>query len=341
MTGDSTAIAFTLPAVHALHVAELVRQWGVSAEELFAGTAPEASAEAFGVPNARIAVSAFSALVQRARALTGEPALGVHFGMRMRASAHGYLGFAAMTAATLGDALELATRFAPTRTNALSLSLRVSHGLASLAIDERADFGQARDAILFGLMFGIWQIGCALTGREADGTAEFAFPRPAYFVSSTLGQGAHRARFDQPRNQLVFDRAMLDLPLVMADAVSRRLACEQCERLLEELGQGASVLDRVRRLVLKKDDGVRSLEEIAAELHLSARTLKRKLAAQGATYTDVLDQQRREAAMRLLDARGLSLDEIAARLGYSDVANFSRAFRRWTGGASPGAYRRG
>ncbi len=327
---------FTLPAVHALHIAELVRQWGVTAESLFAeiGGGPES----FGVPGATVTVPEFVALVQRARALTGEPGLGIHFGMRMRASAHGYVGFAAMTAATIGDALELAARFAPTRTNALSLSLQVAGGLASLVIEERADFGEARDAILLGLAFGIWQIGCAITGMEPDGTADFAFPRPAYFVPS--GMKGHRARFDQPANQLVFDRAVLDLPLVLSDAASRRLACEQCERLLDTLGQGASLLDRVRRLVLKRDEGARSLEDVAAEMHLSPRTLKRKLAAQGVTYTDVLDEQRREAALLLLSAPDLSLDVVAERLGYSDVANFSRAFRRWTG-ASPGAYRRG
>lgn len=327
---------YTVPAVHALHVADVAKEWGVSRDVLFAELGGEASG--FDVPGATLTVPELAALVQRARRLTGQPALGIYVGLRMRVSAHGYLGFAAMTAATVGDALELAARFAPTRTNALHLSLQVERGLASLVIEERADFGEARDAVLFALVLGIWQIGCALTGKELEGNADFAFPRPDYFTDAY--PGAERARFDQPVTQLVCDRSVLDLPLTMADPVSRQLAYEQCERSLEALGQGDSVLDRARRLVLKKKEGVRSLEELASELHLSARTLKRKLGTKGVTYTDLLDEQRREAALLLLRSHDISLDDVAERLGYSDVANFSRAFRRWTG-LSPGAYRRG
>jgi AraC-like DNA-binding protein len=326
--------AFTVPAVHALHLAELSRGWGVTAEALFAGVG---SAEAFADPGAKLTVPELVTLVERARALTGEPAIGIHFGMRMRISAHGYLGFAAMTAATAGDALRLAVRFAPTLTNALELSVHETPGMASLVVEERADFGAARDAILFALVIGVWQIGCALTGRELDGSADFAFPKPVYF-GETLATAA-RTRFDQPTTQLLFDASVLALPLTMADPVSRQLAYEQCERSLEALGHG-DVLDRVRALVLKRDEGVRSVDEVASEMHVSARTLKRKLASAGVTYTDVLDEQRREAALLLLRSPTLSLDDVAEQLGYSDVANFSRAFRRWTG-VSPGAYRRG
>lgn len=331
-----TDATFTVPAVHALHIAELVRSWGVGAEQLFAELGGDA--ERFAIPGASMSVAELVALVTRARALTREPALGIHFGLRMRATAHGYLGFAAMAATTIGDALELAARFTPTRTNALALRLQVARGVASVVIEERADFGEARDAVLFALVLGIGQIGCALSGQELDGVAEFAFARPAYFpASSPRFRGT--ARFERPVTQLLFDRKVLDLPVGQADPVSRQMACEQCERLLEALGHGGSVIDRVRRLVLKDDEGVRSLEDVAAEMHLSGRTLKRKLAENGATYTGVLDERRREAALLLLHAPDSSIESVAARLGYSDVANFSRAFRRWTG-ASPGAYRR-
>ena len=69
-------------------------------------------------------------------------------------------------------------------------------------------------------------------------------------------------------------------------------------------------------------------------------TLKRKLATFGVTYSDLLDEQRLEAALLQLRADAASIDAIAERLGYSDTANFGRAFRRWTG-ISPAAYRRG
>ncbi len=326
---------FTLPAIHGLHLAELAKRWKVPTEELFEGLGLDA--RFLAAPEAQIAVPTMVKLVQRARALTGEQALGVYAGIRMRVSAHGYLGFAAMTASTLRGALEIATRFAPTRTNALVLSLHEGGDAASLVIEERADFGPARDSILLALTVGIWQIGNALTGRELAGAADFMFPRPAYI--ERFPQHLSMARFGQPRNQLVLDASMLDAPLTMSDPGSLRLAYEQCERALEAIGTSEGILDRVRQLVLKKDHGSRSLEEVAHELHLSPRTLKRRLAAHGVTYSDVLDGQRRDAAVMLLRSETLSIDQVAEQLGYSDTANFGRAFRRWTG-TSPGAYRR-
>ena len=98
-----------------------------------------------GVPGAQLPVPTVVELFERARTLTGNPGIGIQLGLQMRASAHGYLGFAAMTASTLREALETATRFVPTRTNAIGLSLHVSGSSASLVIEQRADFGPAQD----------------------------------------------------------------------------------------------------------------------------------------------------------------------------------------------------
>ncbi len=326
---------FTLPAVHALHLADLVTRSGVSLDEFFGTT--ELDRASLTVPGAQLAVEVMVQLFERARALTGNPGIGIQLGMQMRASAHGYLGFAAMTASTLREALETATRFVPTRTNALGLSLHVSDRSASLVIEERADFGDARDAILFALVVGIWQIGDALTGRELTGMADFAFPRPAYLDGVTgLRQSL---RFGQPVTQLIFDASALSLPLTMADPVSRQLAYSELERSLEELGAEHEILARVRGAVERTSGGFRTLEEVASGLHLSTRTLKRRLAAQGLTYSNVLEEQRREKALLLLRSPLLSLDEVAEQLGYSDTSNFRRAFRRWTG-VSPATYRK-
>jgi AraC-like DNA-binding protein len=328
---------FTLPAVHALHLAELIEAEGSSVdEELFAPLGLQRAALA--VPGAQLPVAMVERLFDRARLISGNPALGIVLGLRMRASAHGYLGFAAMTASTLREALETATRFVPTRTNAIGLSLHVTDESASLVIEERADFGTARDAVLFALCVGIWQIGEALTGKELQGSADFAFARPDY-VDRVEGIGP-TLRFGQPLTQIVFDPANLRLPLTMADPVSRQLAYTELERSLVELGAEREILASVRRLIARSGGGFRSLDEVAETLRLSTRTLKRRLAAQGVTYSDLVEEQRRERAVLLLRSPTLSLDEVAEQLGYSDTSNFRRAFRRWTG-VSPAAYRRG
>ena len=325
----------TLPAVHVLHLAELVQRWGVTPGELLSGSGMRE--DALTDPDARLSVGALAALIERARSLTGEGALGVHLGLQMRVSAHGYLGFAAMTASTLREALELAVRFGPTRSTALALRLHVEGPVAALVFEENADFGAARDAVLLSMMVGLAQIGGAITGRELVGRADFAFPEPPYWAR--VAGAVPDVRFGQPANQLVFDAALLELPLVMSDRASLRLAQEQCERALDALGLDGRIVARVRGVIAKKEGGAGSLEEAAAQLHMSPRTLKRKLASQGVTYSSLAEAERRERALLLLRSSELSLDEVADRIGYSDVANFTRAFRRWTG-RTPASYRK-
>lgn len=326
----------TLPAVHALHLAELVARWRVEPAELLAPLGLDR--ERLSDPEGRLPLAHFEALVARARALTGEPGLGIYAGLQMRISYHGYLGFAAMTASTVREALELAMRFSPIRTNALSLRLRVDGPRAALLLEEHADFGTARDAVLIALLVGIWQMGMALTGQPLSGGADLRVDEPPWFARfAALTPGP--VRFGQPANQLLFDASALELPLRMADPVAMRLAREQCERLLDGLGYDGDLVARVRAQLPRREAGFRSLEETARAVGVSGRTLKRKLAARGTTFAALLEEARRERAMLLLRSAELSLLEVADRLGYSDLANFTRAFRRWTG-RTPGAYRR-
>jgi AraC-like DNA-binding protein len=326
-----------LPAIHALHLVELAARWGVTPAQLLAGSG--LSEVDLAEPDETIPLPVVERLVARARALTGEPALGILLGMQMRISAHGYLGFAAMVASTLGDALEIATRFAPTRTNALALRLVVEGETAALVIDELASFGSARDVVLFALIEGIRQIGHALTGRVLTGSAEVAFSEPSYFARLAPIAGA-RVRFGRPENRIVFDRALLAVPLVMADPAAFRLATEQCERALATIAAATRTTARVRALLARRGGLARGLASVAKALHVSERTLKRHLAGEGTTFKDLHDEARKNEALRLVASGAASMEEIAERVGYSDVANFTRAFRRWTG-KTPGAVRRG
>jgi AraC-like DNA-binding protein len=325
----------TIPAIQALHLAKLVRRWGVTPSALLRGSALDE--RTLTDPSRRLAVSALVRLVERARALTGEPGLGMYFGLAMQVASHGYLGFAAMTASTVGEALDLAVRFVPMLTTAFSLRLERIGPNAALVLEEEVELGEARDAILLALLVGIWRIGCTLTGRELAGRADVAIAEPSYFAR--FRPVAPNVHFGRPRNQLVFDASALTCPLATADPAALQLAREQCERAIQVLGFEGRVVGRARTAIPKAGGGFRTLEEVAAKLNLSTRTLKRKLSASGTSYSALLDGARLERAEELLRSDRRSIDEIAESLGYSDVANFTRAFRRWTG-TTPAAHRK-
>ena len=183
---------------------------------------------------------------------------------------------------------------------------------------------------MLALLVGIWQLGTELTGRAPDGFAECAFPAPPY-----AGPLASRIRFGCPVNRLVFAASLLDQPLKSADTVATQLAIAQCERELASTTDG-ELAARIRAAL--DTDVSTTLPVVAKKLKLSTRTLKRRLADQHTSFSKLRDDLRRQRALLLVDNRALSIGEIATRLGYTELPNFTRAFRKWTG-VTPIAHR--
>lgn len=326
---------YDLPGAYIRDFVELTARWNVEPARLLQGL--PLTAEALADPATRVPLRVCEAILARGLELTKEPALGVHLGMAMRVSSHGFLGFAAMTANTVREALELAVRFASTRTSAIGLSLHVEGDLASVAIEERTPLPPVlREVLVLALLIGVWQLGMQLTGKPLDGTGECAFPRPRFPLPEPRGgeRPDNRLRFDRPVHRLVFSAAELDLPIVTADAAAKRLAKDQLEKELAAIAE-SELVARVRAVLA---DGVPSIVELARQLKMSPRTLKRRLAEHGTTYSELRDDHRRQRALLLLDDRSLSIGEIAQRLGYTELPNFTRAFKKWTG-MTPAAYR--
>jgi AraC-like DNA-binding protein len=98
------------------------------------------------------------------------------------------------------------------------------------------------------------------------------------------------------------------------------------------------IADRVRRELVLHDEGYPTLEAVAERLAMSTRTLRRRLQGQGLGFMALLQAARRRDALSLLARPALEVAQIAHSLGYADPANFTRAFRQWTG-LTPSAWR--
>jgi AraC-like DNA-binding protein len=325
----------TVPVSLAMQLLEIVKRWRVPADELLSGVGLDE--KAIENPLDRLAVETMCELLERARLLTGEPGLGYYLGLQKRVSVYGYLGFAALSASTLREALELAVRFGPLFSTAISVDLHIEAHAASICFEEQVNLGSARDIVLISLLFGLQTIGSALTGQEGGASVDLAIPQPDY--QARFAHLAHDLRFGQPFNRLVVEERILDKPIVTADRMALQMARTLCERALDDLGFDTDLVDRVRRLLANDENGFRSLEHVAALIHLSPRTLKRRLAAQGVSFSALVERERREKAMVLLRSSRLSIDDVAERLDYSTASTFVRAFHRWTG-TTPAAYRR-
>jgi AraC-like DNA-binding protein len=325
-----------ISAAYAFLVLDVVRRWGVTAQDLLSGIGlDERTIES---PDARLSVDQVAALIGRARALTNEPGLGILIGLVTHTNTFGFLSFASQSAATLGESIELTIRYSPVITTLCSFRLNRVDGIAGLVVDEHCphELGDARDVLLLGALVGVRMVGCTLTGRQPWRPIDVAMPEPSYY--RRLAHLVPELRFDQPISQIVLLESDLDLPLLTPDRAALRLAKERCEDNLRMLGIDAAVEQRALCVVLKQD-GPLSFDKVALALGLSPRTFKRRLAEAGVTFSEIVEKARRERALLLLRSPSVPLDEVAERLGYSTVSNLVRAFRRWTG-MTPAAYRR-
>lgn len=327
-----------IPSIYAAQLVQLAARWQLAPEVLLQGTGVEA--EQLEHSHGRVSPQALHSLFLRLMALIREPGLGFYFGLQLKLSSHGSVGFAAMTQATLRDALKVAERFVALRAPFLSLRLIEQGEQAALELSSVfPDLDHAVEVFVTEALFTAFvQMARSVLGRVPNGAMfELSYPEPPYFSGfAHLWPGP--ARFGRPASRILFAGSLLDESLQMADAVAARQALVECERELSTLVTTSSLLASVRRQLGERERGYPSLTELARARHVSPRTLKRRLAEQGTSYQRLLDELRRDRALKLLEVETNSVEQIAEQLGYSDAANFNRAFRRWLG-LSPSAWR--
>jgi AraC-like DNA-binding protein len=149
-------------------------------------------------------------------------------------------------------------------------------------------------------------------------------------------------KFDAAADEAIFSPSSLDVPIVGADPYLNELLVKYCEQALAHRSQGRNALGpRVENAIATLlPHGKAQAGEVARSLGMSQRTLARRLAAEGLTFSDVLQHLRSDLAKRHLADRDLSVSKIAWMLGYQDISTFTSAFKRWTGKA-PSAARYG
>ncbi|HTT18147.1 MAG TPA: AraC family transcriptional regulator [Candidatus Sulfotelmatobacter sp.] len=146
-------------------------------------------------------------------------------------------------------------------------------------------------------------------------------------------------KFKADRNALVFNKADMELPFVTHNTDLLGIVAPQLEaELTEQLAQ-KTFSERAKGILKHLLAGQRpGIQDLARELHLSTRTLQRRLTGQGITFQRLLDDARRELAHHYLLHSSRELNETAYLLGYEDANSFFRAFQHWEG-TSPGHWR--
>jgi AraC-like DNA-binding protein len=153
---------------------------------------------------------------------------------------------------------------------------------------------------------------------------------PGTLVDLVAATPLRDLRHGRPRTAIRLPTQMLDEPLPRADERIFRSSVARCTRLVARSQEG-SVSARVRSLLVAVPGDVPNLEEVAAELGVHPRTLRRRLSAEGATFRDLANETRAILARELLIEVGLNVDQVSRRLGYAEPSAFTHAFVRWYG----------
>lgn len=322
-----------VPVAYASLIEEAAAPFGVG-PELFAaaGIGPEALAD----PEGRLTALQAGLLLQRGMELTGEPGFGYEIGLRSSLTSHGVMAFGLLTSATLRQAIELGAEYGQVRLPMLRLGLVEDGDQAGVDVKESFPIGAVQQCMFDLFLVGLARMTPALTGRTMD-TVElwFAGPEPDYFAR--YRDRLPPARFGTGVNQIRFASMYLDLPLDTANALAAKVAQEQIAAELTRIGLSRDdLVGRVRALL--STGAAFALTDVAQAMHVSPRTLKRRLGEHGLTFHALVSEARSTEAIRLLRHSVLTVEQIGAQLGYSDPGNFCRAFKRWTG-TTPGAFR--
>jgi AraC-like DNA-binding protein len=169
-----------------------------------------------------------------------------------------------------------------------------------------------------------------ISGQERVLEVHFQHASPSYASRYDQVFGCP-VLFKQTKNALVFPRSALDVPQLHADSTVRAVLRDAAERLLQERSQ-QSAAERVRTLLRWENNlATIDIDRIARHLGMSARALRRRLGAEGAPLSSLIDEARCQVACRELRRPDSTIKETAELLGFSEPSAFHRAFKRWTG----------
>jgi AraC-like DNA-binding protein len=289
-------------------------------------------------PNARIPARTWDALARRTVTLIGDPAFGLRAAHCWHPSNLGALGFAWLSSSTLRTGLQRVVRYWRLLGEKAAAHLEDTHaGLKTVFESGRTDpvVGSITADFTMSLLVSMCRMNYGDALRPVAVTLKRVKPDGWQVYRGHYGCPVH---FATDEDSFTLARGDADKPLPSSN---RQIAATLDGILAQQLAQldKTNVVARCRASLMEQlSSGELSEEEMAQQLHMSRRTLQRKLADAETTYQQLVDETRHDLALRYIENPHHSITDITFMLGFSQQSAFTRAFRRWTGFA-PSEYR--
>ncbi len=305
---------------------------GISGELALAGTGLEAAR--LTDPSTRVSYRQLETVFRNAMRLSKDPAIALRAGRRMHITAYGTYGYAHLCSPTVAEAIAFGIKHHRTAGPVVDMAFSIDGETGVYTYEPLFWPDPSQDLYRFAIEFALAShltFAQDLHGKRTRPLrASVVYPAPAHArVYRELLQC--RVQFGQRHNELAFDTTRIGRPMPLANPIAYAACCEICERLLGELAAAGSLSSEIRSALIMHPGRFPDAEAMAEQLAMHPRALRRRLLAEQTSYRQLLAEVRSRLAIEYLRRTDMTSEEIAARLGYSDGANFRRAFVAWTG----------
>ncbi|AXI04710.1 AraC family transcriptional regulator [Aquirhabdus parva] len=258
-------------------------------------------------------------------------ALGLDAGERYHLTIYGVFGFALTSSPSLRNVIELSIRYMDLTYAFCRMRLEDVGDCVRLQLDDQGIPEDVRRFIVERHTAVLMTLQHELLGRRMPlKRITLRLPEPQD-VSRYLETFGVIPEFGADANLLEMDALWMDAPLPQANPHTQEICEAQCRELLSKRSIHEGVAALVRERLLHKVMTLPDMEEMATDLAMTSRTLRRKLTIEGTSYRELVDEVREALADELLAIRGMRVGDIAMRLGYAETSSFIHAFKRWKG----------
>jgi AraC-like DNA-binding protein len=270
--------------------------------------------------------------------LSGDLLFGLHFGESMQLSALGIVGEIIKTSSTIGEALTHAAAMIPLVTDLVSMQVTRSKKTFILEYIPTAAGKKQEDTFTFHQMLDLLMV---FTIHELDGLLLRKVEPYAVQYSFKIPNAQEYERVlrcipsrKAGKYTLEFENSYWDEPILTAHYELQKILLDAVTSISKESVSGQTLQSKIYTYLFSNAYlGVLTLEEVAANFNVSARSLQRKLQEEGITYQQLSDAVKKSLAVHYIQSGSYPLKEISAMLGYNELSAFTRAFKRWTGKA--------
>lgn len=268
-----------------------------------------------------------------------DPAIGLYIGKEIQFSDHGTSIYSALSFPTLWDAFKVGMKYSKLTNQIVDIKLDEGDKFVSVRVDTPYLSGTLYRTVIETVMSHFCDTFKFMLNEDIGSLElDFCYGAPEYADQySKVFEPA--VNFEAAANELRMPKNLARKPQAMANPGVAEQFEKECDDLAEKVYEPKTIPQQVHEALFLSRGGFPKLEEIAAQTHISARTLRRRLQENNTSYKKILEDVRLELANRYLATTQMSVAQIADLLGYTDQNSFSFAFKQLSG-IPPTEYRR-